>query len=217
MNTKTFVIAIAAFALSGPAFSNEEAKIQKQEAGTQEQNMPADPHVTYGEQEQDSASQQAGAQASQDVVSQIQKTTLLNEIQHMNQKEIEWANLAQEKAQSQQLKDLAKQIAQDHQRANQKLQQIARQQNIQLSEFSMAGWEKASTDRLNQLSGSDFDRAFVELNRSTHNQTMEQLQAALKDVKDKQIESYVKQDLMPAMKQHQKMAKTVTPSQTASG
>jgi putative membrane protein len=77
-----------------------------------------------------------------------------------NQAEVQEAKLAQQKAQDQQIKEFARKIEEDHQQALDKLKTIAQSQNVQLQETASSK-EEACYQKLSELSGQEFDRAFL--------------------------------------------------------
>src|SRR5262249_53483540 len=74
--------------------------------------------------------------------------------------EVEMGKLAQEKAASQQVKDFAKKMDQDHSKANSELKQLASTKNVQIAD-KLEGKHKSTYDRLAKLSGERFDREYM--------------------------------------------------------
>ncbi len=84
-----------------------------------------------------------------------------------NEKEVDLAKMAQDKAQDSQLKDYAKQLEQDHSDALDDLKRIANKANITIDTTPAA--EKASnSDRLNAATGRNFDRAYINMMIDDH-------------------------------------------------
>ena len=81
--------------------------------------------------------------------------------------EVELGKLAQERAQSDEVKSFAKRMVDDHSKANDELQQMAQKKNITLSK-QLDGKHKALYDRLSKLSGAQFDRAYMDAMLQDH-------------------------------------------------
>jgi putative membrane protein len=131
---------------------------------------------------------------------------ILNQLHHMNQYEIQLAQLAQDNAQSESIKTLARQITTDHQSMDSQVQQIAKSQDFTLSDFQPASYEKATFDRLRSLSGSQFDQAFGWTLHSGHQEAMQDLRMFRKDAaKNPQLSSLISQ-AMPKYQKHAEMS-----------
>jgi len=74
--------------------------------------------------------------------------------------EIQMAQLAQTKASSQAVKEFANKLVADHTKANDNLKPIATKDNITWP-TGMSAKDQAEYNRLQALSGAEFDRAFV--------------------------------------------------------
>ena len=190
---KTIVVAFAAVALSTSAFANTGMKNDEQ-AGT----APS-------------------KQSKQTVMTpdKMKQSTALNEIHHLNQKEIETAKLVQKKAQSPQLKEYAQTILRDHQQADSKLMDLAKSQNIELSKYEAAGFEKSTRQALEKMSGMEFDRSFVEMAKMDHKQNLQEVKTTTDTIQNTQIQQYLTSELMPALEKHQQSANSLKISGTA--
>jgi putative membrane protein len=74
--------------------------------------------------------------------------------------EVEMGNLAQQKAQSQSVKDFGAQMVKDHSAANKKLKTLALSKNISLPAGPSAA-ENAVKAKLQALSGQSFDQSYI--------------------------------------------------------
>src|SRR5438105_2218666 len=92
--------------------------------------------------------------------------------------EVELGQLASQKAQSDQVKQFAQRMVQDHGKANDELKSLAQQKNITVP-TGLDAKHKATHDRLSKLSGAQFDRAYMQ----------DMLQDHRKDVNDFRRES----------------------------
>lgn len=131
--------------------------------------------------------------------------------------EVELGNLALTKASSEDVKQFAQRLIDDHSKANDELTQLAQSKGITLPSASPAdkptGTEKsvdaestATMERLNRLSGAEFDREYIRLMVMDHDKavTLFEKQASGKDG-DAEIKSWAEKTL-PTLREHQRMA-----------
>ena len=121
--------------------------------------------------------------------------------------EVKLAQLAQQKSQDQQIKDLAKQLEQDHQAANQQLAQIARQKKIDLPN-DLKGECAETYQAFQQLDGKDFDNAFLLCNVTGHLANIAMFQKEAQNGTDPDIKQFASQTL-PQLQQHARHISTV--------
>ncbi len=99
--------------------------------------------------------------------------------------EIGLASLAQKQATSPQVKSLADLIKRDHEAARTELQKLAKTKNAELTAMTVA--QLATYNRLEKLTGNDFDRAWIdaiiELHRDTRGLFSRAARSADADVK----------------------------------
>ena len=84
-----------------------------------------------------------------------------------NQAEIELAQLAQSKSANPQVKQYAQMLVSDHTKAQEKVTSLAKQNKIDLPS-GVAAAQSADKDRLQDLSGASFDRAYIDAMVSNH-------------------------------------------------
>jgi len=104
-----------------------------------------------------SSAQMAGATANP----QQETEHFFKENASDNTFEVKAAQLAQERATDDQVKKVAQTIAQDHQQANQQLQQIAQKNNITVNPDEMNPVHQAMYDDLQKKQGEEFTRCYV--------------------------------------------------------
>jgi putative membrane protein len=85
--------------------------------------------------------------------------------------EVEAGRLAQDKGNSQQVKDFGAMMVKDHSAANEKLQALAASKNITLPTTASVG-QMATKAKLDVLSGATFDKSYVKGQISAHRQTI---------------------------------------------
>jgi putative membrane protein len=85
--------------------------------------------------------------------------------------EVNAGRLAQDKGNSQQVKDFGAMMVKDHSAANEKLQALASSKSITLPTSPSVG-QMASKAKLDVLSGDTFDKSYVKGQISAHRQTV---------------------------------------------
>ena len=121
--------------------------------------------------------------------------------------EVKLAQLAQQKSQSNDVKELARQLEQDHTQANQQLMQVAKQKNIDLPK-DLQGECQETYQAFQQLQGSDFDNAFLLYNVKDHLADIMMFQKEAKSGTDQDIRQWAAQTL-PKLQQHAQHIRTV--------
>jgi putative membrane protein len=106
----------------------------------------------------------AGRQMSQ----QDQTAHFFKEAASGNEFEVRLADLAMQRSQNAQVKELAQHIKQDHTQANQVLKQMAQQGNVDVSSGDLMPVHQAMLQEMQQKQGEQFDRAFVFGNTADH-------------------------------------------------
>lgn len=132
---------------------------------------------------------------------------VLNLLHHINMHKVELANVAQDKAKSEQIKQAATQLKQEHQALEQRVEQLAKSNQIELVDFSPSTDEKYIMDQLRNLQGAAFDQAFIHTVHQRYRQNIDELQMISKGATDQRIQSLVK-DTIPQLEQNERMSMT---------
>jgi len=122
----------------------------------------------------------------------------------MNNFEIQAGQLAAQKAQSDDIKQLAQMTVDDHTKAQQKLQQIAQQKNIQMSQQLMPVHQAMLTE-LSQMEGKDFEKAYLYGQVAGHTKAMLKLRDAQSELQDPELKAYAA-EIQPKIQMHLKHA-----------
>ncbi|WP_320067137.1 DUF4142 domain-containing protein [Micromonospora sp. RTGN7] len=140
------------------------------------------------------AAAQAAAQPS------TQDTQYLQAVHQVNLAEIEMGNLAQEKGQNQQVKDLGAQFVTDHTQLDQTVQNTAQQLNVTLPDAPSADQQKV-IDKLKDLSGADFDKAWVTAELAGHVQAIQATQTEISQGTEQSVVQLA-QNALPVFQAH---------------
>jgi len=125
------------------------------------------------------------------------------------QMEVQMGQLAEQKAQSQDVKNLGATLVKDHTQANQELQQLASGKSLATSDH--AQHKEAKHDqmmsKLQNQSGAEFDKAFVRMAIRDHKKDIAEFQRARTEVNDPQLTAFIDKTL-PTLRNHLQMAET---------
>lgn len=128
--------------------------------------------------------------------------------------EIADAKLALQNSDRQDVKDFAQRMVTDHTKAADQLKSIAGGEGITLPS-SESKADQSDTDALQKLSGGQFDRRYIEIQRKAHKQAVALFAKESKNGKDNRLKTFAGQTL-PTLQDHLKMATAMPVSQTAS-
>jgi putative membrane protein len=126
----------------------------------------------------------------------------------INLMEIQLGRIAQDKGDTQDVKDYGESMVLDHSEANEELQDIARQKNLRLP----AQVERKHTQmiaRLSKLSGSRFDRRYLQTMVQNHQKSIERFKKAIGKVKDPDLKAW-SVAMLPVLEHHLQEAKEIT-------
>ncbi|WP_431878833.1 DUF4142 domain-containing protein [Micromonospora marina] len=142
----------------------------------------------------------APAAAAQAAQPSTQDTQYLQAVHQVNLFEITAGNLAQQKGQNQQVKDLGKMFVTDHTQLDQTVQSTAQQLNVQLPAEPTADQQQV-LDELNNLSGAEFDKAWVTAELAGHVQAIQATQTEISQGSEQSVVQLA-QDALPVLQAH---------------
>jgi putative membrane protein len=123
--------------------------------------------------------------------------------------EVQLAQMAQQKASSQEVKDYARKLEQDHTQANEKLKSIAQQRQVQLP--TDIGDHQQMVSKLSNLSGEEFDRAYMRMMVQDHKKDIKEFQRASNRSLDSDLKEFASTTL-PTLQQHLQSAEQINGS-----
>ncbi len=124
--------------------------------------------------------------------------------------EVELGKLGAEKSQNSQLKQFCQDLQSDHQSANQKLQPIAQADGVQIPQ-TLDSKHQREINRLQKMSGAEFDKEFATTALRQHAQTIEAFQKEAQQGQDPTVKQYA-QSMLPGLEHHLQMAKDTASS-----
>lgn len=118
--------------------------------------------------------------------------------------EVQMGNLALEKAGNADVKAFAQRMVTDHTKANEELQQLTSTKGLTLP-AELGGEHKAGLDHLNSLSGSAFDKAYMEHMVADHGKAVTLFETAANTAGDADIKAFAAKTL-PTLREHATLA-----------
>jgi putative membrane protein len=121
--------------------------------------------------------------------------------------EVELGQLALKQASSEDVKQFAQLMVDEHSKANEELKGLAASKSIPLP--ADAGKKNKETlDKLAKLSGAEFDREFMKVMVKDHNMAVALFEKQAKNGKDGEAKAWAEKTL-PALREHQSKAREV--------
>ena len=112
--------------------------------------------------------------------------------------EVESAKMAKDKAKNDATKDVAEHMITDHGKANDRLMEIAKEENLDLSKVEA---------KPAKMTGDDFDKEYLTMLKKDHETTIAMFEKEASDTGAKEDSDVVKfaKDTLPTLKEHLKM------------
>lgn len=121
-----------------------------------------------------------------------------------NQFEIQLGQMVEQKAQNQQVKELAQQMVQDHQQAQQQLEQVAKQMNMQVP-TELEQWQQAKLQHMQRHQGEMMERAFAFDEVGAHHTDILKYQYQAEHAQNEQLKQLAQQTI-PTLEKHMRLA-----------
>ena len=118
--------------------------------------------------------------------------------------EVQLGQLAKDKGSNSAVKDFGQRMVTDHSAANDKLKGIASQENISVA-TSLNSNDQALYSRLQSMSGSQFDEAYINAMVRDHREDIAEFEKEANNGQDAKIKQFA-MDTLPTLRDHLKMA-----------
>jgi len=120
--------------------------------------------------------------------------------------EVAMGKMAQEKGSSDQVKQFGSRMVEDHSKANDELKQVASSKGITLP-TDLDAKHKSKMEKMQKLSGAQFDRAYMDDMVSDHKQDVSDFRKQANSGKDSDVKAFAAKTL-PTLEDHLKMAES---------
>ncbi len=121
--------------------------------------------------------------------------------------EVKLGKLAEDRAQSKDVKEFARKMIDDHSKANDQLKEIAQKKGLTIP-AKLDSKDQMTYDRLAKLSGADFDRAYMDAMVRDHDTDVNAFKKQAEGGQDTTIKEFAAQTL-PTLKEHQELARKI--------
>ena len=121
--------------------------------------------------------------------------------------EVELGKLAEEKAVNTKVKSYGAMMASDHTNASEELKTLAASKNVTLPGVPLKD-DQDKIDDLKGKSGSDFDKAYINLMVDGHQKTIDSFEDATEQDKDPEVKAFAAK-LLPTLRTHLESAKAI--------
>ena len=121
--------------------------------------------------------------------------------------EISLGQLAAQRAVNERVKDFGQEMVEDHKKSGQQVEQLAMKCGVQLFP-GVSEDHKQRVNKLSQLSGHAFDRAYIDYILEDHETTVEEFQRFEKSIEDIGIKQWIASTL-PTLQTHREKARRV--------
>ncbi|MGZ9204864.1 MAG: DUF4142 domain-containing protein, partial [Nitrospira sp.] len=121
--------------------------------------------------------------------------------------EISLGQLAAQRAVNERVKEFGAQMAEDHKRAGHQVEELAMKGGMKLSP-GLSEERMLKVNRLSQLFGHAFDRAYLSYILEDHGTIVEEFQRRAKTMQDEDIKQWIA-SILPTLQTHQDKARVV--------
>lgn len=121
--------------------------------------------------------------------------------------EVELGKMAQQQAQSQQVKDFGSMMVKDHTKANDELKALASQKNVVLPD-SMGKDQMDHVEELRGKKGAEFDDEYMDLMVDDHQEDVNMFEEASNNLQDAEAKAFAAKTLV-TLRQHLKQAQAI--------
>jgi putative membrane protein len=119
--------------------------------------------------------------------------------------EVRISRLATERASAPEVKEFARRMIEDHDKANAELQQLAEQKGVTLPTEPDREHQQVY-DKLSRLQGAEFDREYFRVMRKDHDKVVAEFKKEIDTTQDPQIKALA-QKLLPTLEMHDNLVK----------
>jgi putative membrane protein len=167
--------------------------------------LAASPSVlAQQEKAKSSATQETTKDGKQAAKKTGQDARAIRDMAQANMAEVEAGKLATDKARGEDVKKFARQMVEDHGKQLDEVKKLAQTKKVQIPD-QPAKKHQSAMKKLQGLSGTEFDRAYMQQMVKDHQDTLKQLENIAKKNSDPDVKGAAEK-AMPKVKEHLQMA-----------
>jgi putative membrane protein len=121
--------------------------------------------------------------------------------------EVKLGQLAQQKGESQDVRNFGKRMVDDHSSVNSRLEEIAGRKGLKLPR-ELDDKHRERVDKLSKKTGAEFDRDYIKRMVDDHQDDVDEFEKAARDAKDPELKSFASATL-PTLREHLSLAKQI--------
>jgi putative membrane protein len=200
----------------GEKTAGSEAKQEYGEAKTEATQAGSDVRTSA---EQDSATKSStpatgratteSGKAEQMGSARPESAEVIKKIYAQSTLDAETANIAKEKSQDERVKKFADELARDHKRLGERLEELAKARNVEVSkEIALSSGQKAHVEAMKGMSTAQFEEHFWQMMSQDHGKLLKEIETGLDQANrtgDSQLAA-VLQEARPNIEEHQATA-----------
>jgi|SRR5687767_1897352 len=152
----------------------------------------------------------AFAQDSKEATLAQEDAGLMRQMAQSDLAEVQAGKVGAQKASSDEVKKFAQHMVDDHGKQLSEARELAKKKNMQLPSQPMKKHQEAMK-KLEQASGAEFDKAFMQQMVKDHQDALKLAQSAAKKAKDKDLKAAAEK-AVPVIQNHLDMAKNIASS-----
>jgi len=122
--------------------------------------------------------------------------------------EVDLAKIVEPKATNAEVKAFAKRMIEDHSRAFENLEKIAKEEKVKLESGMDSEHKKFAAELAKKRLGEEYDRTYIEQMVKDHEHDKSEVEKALKEIKDDELKRWAENELT-TIKEHLKMAEEI--------
>jgi putative membrane protein len=119
--------------------------------------------------------------------------------------EVDLARIAEKQASDPAVVTFARKLMEDHKKASQDLAQLAKGKGLKVAQ-TLDEKEQKESAHIRQLTGAQFDRAYLEDQVKCHEKAIALFKKEIKEGKDADLQAWA-QKMLPTLEEHEKLAK----------
>ena len=124
--------------------------------------------------------------------------------------EVKLGEVAKQRGTTQEIRDFGQRMITDHSKANEELKQLASTKGAVIP-TEMTHHENTEMDRLEKLSGKDFDKEYAEHMVKDHKKDVKEFEDAARDATDPDLKNFA-QKTLSTLQEHLRMAQQIQAS-----
>jgi len=139
---------------------------------------------------------------------EVDEGQVLGKLKTINQTEIKVGQWAAEKATINEIKEYGRQLVKDHKNLDAQIHNFAATNKITVADIQPSEEDKAAVESLQQATGADFDKKFLDTMVKGHEDAVSMVRTAKDDTQDSKFKNFLAK-VVPSLEKHYKTAEKI--------